>query len=246
MIKAEFANFVPSKWRTQVGYYEYQSLKKTSDFDEVYLLLTLADKNHCSLDFQRKQLELFNSNLNTQGSQKNIFIVPVSPRTSQEIPELSGDVMAHYSQSIHNISQLCGPDVKALTWAQVEQRPLDRSLVIDMNEYSLLYGDSFLVQHFLKEGGQVHSSNKTLLPENSTSLKMSFHHQLCMNTLSTHFSTSIAEKIETQLTLVLNSRTYLNEATAFDQQMATRRDPQLKDYCPSFKAIIHQTAAEYL
>lgn len=246
LIQAEFANFVPAKWRSQVGFYEYRSLKKeTSQIDNIYILLTLADKTHCSLSFQEKQTNQLKEKLGNQWSQARFHIVPVSPRTTIDKPELSGEVMAHYSQSVHALSQICGSNIKALAWNEVTKASLSNAVVIDMNEHSLFYGDSFLTQHFLKEGGQV-LNRGNLLPTNSTTLKMSFHHELRMNTTSTNFSAPIAQKIEAQLTRVLRSKTYLNEASAFDQQMATRKDSLLKDYCPSFKSIIHQTAAEYL
>lgn len=246
LIRAEFANFVPASWRSQVGFYEYRSLTTdNSQIDNVYILLTMAEANHCSLSFQEKQIGLLQEKLGNQGSQIGFHLVPVSPRTTIDKPELSGTAMAHFSQSLHALSQVCGAKMKSVTWNEVEKSNLSNSVVIDMNEYFLHYGDSFLVQHFLKEGGQVFN-RKNLLPADSTFLKMSFHHQLCMNTISTNFSPSIAEKVEKLLTKVLRSRTYRNEAEAFDQQMAARRDQLLKDYCPSFKSIIQQTAAEYL
>lgn len=154
--------------------------------------------------------------------------------------------MALYSQALHRLSQLCGPHLKSLAWSEVLKAPLAQSLVIDMNENLLHYADSYLVQHFLKEGGQV-LSNKKLLPSNmKATLKLSFNHQICMSMESPFFDHETAEKVEKQMTMVWQSRTYRDEAAAFEHSFAALPEPRLKDYCSSFKSLVHHLATEYL
>ena len=245
LIRHEFANFVPEKWRAHVGFYQYQTAKNDlSKVKDIYVLLTFAEKNHCSLIFLKQQLETIKTHLGTRWADVQMYVVPVSPRTPQEKPELSGEMMTHYSQSLHEVSQIFGPHLKFASWSDVTKSTLNQALVIDMNEHFLHYGDSYLVQYFLKDGGQV-LANKNSQLETDISLKMSFHHQICMSKDSPHFNQKIAKKIEDQMTLVLQSRTYRGEAAAFEQQRADRNE-LLKDYCASFKSLVHHLAAEYL